>query len=277
MKEINYNVKNRYLDYSISTFDDINSKNSKEILKALRSLKNDENLKMYNYSIKDTINFKKKGKIYIKDKLGDIDYKIFKIKKELKTEIKVKKTEIFKIPIMLENKQEDTYISLKITRENNAFFKKIVISRSNVIPFEAAYIHELMHALTYRNMYVITDCLDIEFLSILLEKIYIYENLKKTETSKEEKNLWNLIKSYASSIEEKNYTDKQGYYKSNIMATYILTKYKEMTEEEKKEMFSYIIKICTGNLYIHNFFEIYGAYITNQEVKDIAIDSILKK
>lgn len=166
---------------------------------------------------------------------------------------------------------------MQMEKNKKIFFENITIACKNIIPLDAVYLHELIHALVVKDITCITDYLDDEFLSVLLEKIFLHEYYGEATTKASIYNRWVSINlNFDNMYDYENYNTTQSYYKSQVLSIYLYEQYKKMTNYEKKIIFKNIKDILEGNIKIHEFLEIYGLHLRKSEVCNVAIENLQK-
>lgn len=165
-------------------------------------------------------------------------------------------------------------------------FEGLYLSKICMAPVDVTFSHEIIHALSLTSGCVL-DYLDDELLSILIEKIFIFENYDSTVFELNELNRWiDLKKNLKNSRFVANHNLMLIYYKSNLIATYLFNLYKVLSIDDKKNFFKDIQSILDLSYNMHDFMHDYNLSLLNPDVissgceslnSSVEISKILKK
>lgn len=168
-----------------------------------------------------------------------------------------------------------SYIPVQIYNEEKYLFSNIYISKDYTVSLIAAYAHEITHALTLRNKGIIRDFLDDEFLSIFIEMLMVKDDEMKLNL-----NIYNrwigIRRRNTTQLFSNEPNQVKEYYKSTVLAIFLFSMYNEMTANNQLVLLNQVKEVLNGNVYLHDFLEIYNLRMTNKEVIESSIYSIEK-
>lgn len=196
----------------------------------------------------------------------NIDLFLYLKNKKINIDEYLQQINCFDITVKINKNKNHSYIYTSYYNKLPTFVEGIIIGNKNISSFKSSYSHELTHVLLNKNIHVIDNQFDVEFISTFIEKIVLKNDSNEFKIN--EFNRLNDIK-ICKELGFDNITEIikfQKYYISLLKANYLYFLYRNMNKNQQNILFKNITKIYNGQMLLSDFNNIYNINIFNKEL-----------